>query len=98
MTKIEEFILFLFKKETVTKQEVLARFNDSEVFRVYYDSFRRNGAINLQNEVVKANIYAAWQKLLAENRERKDAHRKRIRFFKSKNKSASGASKARNGR
>lgn len=93
MTKIEEFILYLFKKETVTKQEVLDKFDYSEVFRVYYDSFRRNGAINLQNEVVKANIYTAWQKLLEENRERKDAHRKRLRFFQSKNKSANHSSK-----
>lgn len=95
MTKIEEFILYLFKKETVTKQEVLERFDHSEVFRVYYDSFRRNGAINLENRVVKANIYTAWQKLLEENRERKDAHRKRLRFFQSKNKSSRDASKAR---
>lgn len=95
MTKIERFILFLFKKETVTKHEVLTVFNQSEVFRVYYDSFRRNGAIDLENKVIKTNIYAAWQKLLEENRERKDAHRKRIRFFKSKNIRSSNPTKKR---
>ena len=85
MTKIQKFVQFILTRQTVTKQDVLAQFQGSEVYRVYYDSFRRNGAVDLDNRVVPNKIQDAWDKLMEENRERKDAHRQRRRFFRSKN-------------
>ena len=83
MTKFENFVEWLKHQEVVSLRLVRLFFGGDDVYRVYYNALRRNGAIDLDNKVVPEKILAAWGKVKEENRERKHAQRQRLKFFRS---------------